>query len=277
MRLKPLPPSIRRIPGVRQVIVVSSAKGGVGKSTVAVNLACALRRYYPRVGILDADIFGPSLPQMLRLPDKKPDVDENKNMIPHEVHGMQCNSMGVLVPKDSPMIWRGPMVMSAVEQLFFKTAWKDIDVLVVDMPPGTGDTQLTLAQKVPVAGAVIVSTPQDVALIDAVRGAHMFRKVNVPILGLVENMSMFHCPSCGHESAIFGSGGAQAKAAELGIDFLGRIPISTEIRVHADEGRPIVLERPEGPEAAVYLDVAHRVYAKLTDPAFIAANPTQLP
>ena len=228
---------------IKKIIAVASGKGGVGKSTVAFNLAYALAQGGQSVGLMDADIYGPSVPTISGLPNTKPEFDENQKIIPHSAHGLKVMSMGFLVDQDTPMIWRGPMVQTAVYQMLRDVAWgsddAQLDVLIIDMPPGTGDAQLTLAQKVPVAGAVIVSTPQDLALIDAKKAVAMFRKVDVPILGLIENMSFYICPSCGNEDHIFGHGGAREEAERLGIPFLGEIPLSPDIRKAADEGRPL--------------------------------------
>jgi len=242
------------------VIAVASGKGGVGKSTTAVNLAVALAQKGLRVGLLDADIYGPSLPQMLGA-HERPQVDGNR-VIPIERWGLKAMSIGFLVDQETPMVWRGPMVMGALEQMMSQVEWGMLDVMVVDMPPGTGDTQLTMSQRVALRGAVIVSTPQDVALLDARRGIRMFEKVNVPVLGLIENMSTFCCPNCGHESHIFGHGGARAEAERLGVEFLGELPLTMAIREHADAGHPVVLAAPDGAEAAAYRAIADRVWAK---------------
>jgi len=243
------------------VIAVASGKGGVGKSTVAANLAVALAQSGRRVGLMDADVFGPSVPRMLGV-NRKPD-SEGKMLLPLEAHGIKLMSMGFMVEERTAMIWRGPMVMSAVQQMIFQVQWGDLDVLVLDLPPGTGDAQLTIAQKVKLAGAVIVSTPQDIALMDVRRGMTMFEKVGVPVFGLVENMSMYICPNCGHEAHIFGHGGAAAEAKLLGCDFLGEIPLSLPIRVQSDAGSPIVVSQPDSPEAAAFQAVSARVLAKL--------------
>jgi ATP-binding protein involved in chromosome partitioning len=249
------------IPGVERIIAVASGKGGVGKSTTAVNLALGLAATGWRVGILDLDVFGPSLPRLIGISEKPQAKD--RLLQPHQAYGLKAMSIGFLVEEETAMIWRGPMVMSAVQQLLREVAWGDLDCLVVDMPPGTGDAQLTLAQSVPLAGAVIVSTPQDLALIDARRGVTMFRKVDVPVLGVVENMSYFLCPHCGGRSDIFAHGGARHEAERLGVPFLGEIPLTLAIREHSDAGRPIVATQPESSHAAAYRAVAQAVRAGL--------------
>ena len=249
------------LPEVSKIIAVASGKGGVGKSTTAVNLAVALVAQGLRVGLLDADIYGPSLPQMLGT-QEKPHVTGSR-IHPIERWGLKAMSIGFLVDQETPMIWRGPMVMGALEQMMGQVEWGALDILVVDMPPGTGDAQLTMSQRVPLAGAVIVSTPQDVALIDARRGVRMFEKVNVPVLGLIENMSFYCCPNCGHRADIFGHGGAEAEAARLGAEFLGALPIRLEIRELADAGTPITASRPECEVAAMYSAIAARIWQKL--------------
>jgi ATP-binding protein involved in chromosome partitioning len=250
------------LPGVRHIVAVASGKGGVGKSTTAANLALALLGMGYTVGVLDSDIYGPSMQRVLGV-SGKPDTTAQKKMVPKQAHGLKVMSMGFLVPEDTAMIWRGPMVMGAITQMLREVEWGELDFLIVDMPPGTGDAQLTLAQAVPLAGAVIVSTPQDLALIDAARGVTMFNKVAVPVLGIVENMSTFICPNCQHETPIFGHGGARAEATRLGVGFLGEIPLDMAIRVTSDEGRPIVIDQPNGPHAAAYRGVAERVVAAL--------------
>jgi len=247
--------------GVTHVIAIASGKGGVGKSTVAVNLAVALAQTGRRVGLIDADIHGPSLPRMLGVTEK-PGL-RDKTMIPVQAFGMKCMSIGFLVPEDQAMIWRGPMVMGALQQLLGQTEWGELDVMVVDVPPGTGDVQLTLSQKVRLAGAVIVSTPQDIALLDARRGVAMFAKVGVRILGVVENMSFFHCPHCGERTDIFGHGGAEAEAAKLGVPFLGAVPLLMDVREAGDAGLPIVLAAPESVAAVAFRDISERVMAAL--------------
>jgi ATP-binding protein involved in chromosome partitioning len=251
----------RTIPGVRHVVAVASGKGGVGKSTVAVNLAAALAQSGLRVGLLDADIYGPSLPRMLGA-HGKPGL-RDKTMIPMQAYGMACMSIGFLVPDDQAMVWRGPMVMGALQQLLGQTDWGQLDVLVVDMPPGTGDVQLTLSQKVELAGAVIVSTPQDIALLDARRGVAMFAKVGVKILGVVENMSFFNCPHCGERTDLFGHGGAEAEAAKLHVPFLGAVPLLLDVRAAGDAGHPVVLSAPHSPAAEAFRAIAARVAAML--------------
>ena len=254
------------IPGVAAIIAVASGKGGVGKSTVAVNLALALARLGLKTGLLDADIYGPSLPRLLQI-SHKPQSRDGKVLEPIEKFGLKTMSIGFLVNQDEPMIWRGPMVMSALTQMLADVAWAPLDVLVVDMPPGTGDAQLTMAQRVPLRGAVIVSTPQDLALIDARRGIAMFRKTHVPILGIVENMSVFVCPHCGKESHIFGHGGARETAASLDTPFLGEIPLVPSIRETSDAGTPIVVQSPDSPEARAFLALAAAVAEKIKAPA----------
>jgi ATP-binding protein involved in chromosome partitioning len=250
------------VPGVANIIAVASGKGGVGKSTTAVNLALALKEQGLKVGILDADIYGPSMPRLLGLKGQPQQLTGDK-LAPMEAYGLKVMSMGFLVDEETPMIWRGPMVMSALSQMLKDVAWGELDVLVVDMPPGTGDAQLTMAQQVPLAGAVIVSTPQDLALIDARKGLNMFRKVNVPVLGIVENMSTFVCPHCGEPSNIFGHGGARAEAARLGVTFLGDVPLTIAIRETSDEGRPVVATDPSSPAAKAYREIAERAWGEL--------------
>ena len=251
-------PSPAGIPGVTSIIAVASGKGGVGKSTTAVNLALGLRDLGLKVGILDADIYGPSMPKLLAIREKPQTVGGNR-LKPIERHGMAVMSIGFLIEEETPMIWRGPMVMSALTQMLREVEWGTLDVMVVDMPPGTGDAQLTMAQQVPLKGAVIVSTPQDLALIDARRGIAMFRRVNVPVLGIVENMSTFICPHCGERSDIFGHGGARAEAERLGVPFLGEVPLHMDIREKSDSGQPVVATVPDGPHAQAYRDIAARV------------------
>jgi ATP-binding protein involved in chromosome partitioning len=250
------------IPGISAVIAVASGKGGVGKSTTALNLALGLRDLGLRIGLLDADIYGPSVPRLTGIREK-PQLNDDKKMIPIVRFGLAIMSIGFLVEEDTAMIWRGPMVMSAITQMLRDVAWGTLDVLVVDMPPGTGDAQLTLAQNVPLKGAVIISTPQDLSLIDARRGLAMFRKVNVPVLGIVENMSYFQCPHCGTRSDIFGHGGARHEAERLGVPFLGEIPLHISIRTASDSGTPVVESEPDGPHAALYRAVGAKVRDQL--------------
>jgi ATP-binding protein involved in chromosome partitioning len=252
----------RAVPGIESVIAVASGKGGVGKSTTAVNLALGLRDLGLKVGVLDADIYGPSMPRLLAV-KTKPETIGGRTLRPVEAYGMKVMSIGFLVDEETPMIWRGPMVMSAITQMLREVEWGTLDVLVVDMPPGTGDAQLTLAQQVPLAGAVIVSTPQDLALIDARRGIAMFRRVDVPVLGLVENMSYFLCPHCGKRTDIFSHGGAKAEAEKTGVPFLGEVPLDAVIRETSDSGLPVVATRPDSPHAQVYREIAKRVRAEL--------------
>ena len=251
------------IPGISAIVAVASGKGGVGKSTTAVNLAVALALEGRRVGLLDADIYGPSVPRMMRLQGQPELAEDGKTLHPLENHGVKCMSIGFLVAEDTPMIWRGPMVMSALEQMLHHVAWGELDVLVVDMPPGTGDAQLTMAQRVPLAGAVIVSTPQDIALLDARKGINMFNQVSVPILGLIENMSYYVCPHCGHRAEIFSYGGARKVAERQGQEFLGEIPLVAEIRETSDAGLPIVVSEPKSESAEAYRRIARRLIEKL--------------
>ena len=251
------------VAGVKHIIAVASGKGGVGKSTTAVNLALGLLANGVRAGLLDADIYGPSMPRMLAVTEKPESVD-GKALKPIERYGMRTMSIGYIVAEDTPMIWRGPMVSSALEQMLRDVQWGELDVLVVDMPPGTGDAQLTLAQRVALSGAVIVSTPQDIALIDARKGLNMFRKVAVPVLGIVENMSYFLCPKCGERSEIFGHGGAREEADKMGVPFLGEIPLHLDIRTTSDGGHPIVVSKPDSPHAQIYRNIAGRVWKQLS-------------
>lgn len=250
------------IPGVKHVIAVASGKGGVGKSTTSINLALGLQKLGLKVGILDADIYGPSLPRLLGLRGK-PETADGKVLKPMEAYGLKAMSMGFLVDEETPMIWRGPMVMSALTQMLREVAWAPLDVLVVDMPPGTGDAQLTMAQQVPLAGAVIVSTPQDLALIDARKGLAMFRKTDVPILGIVENMSYFIAPDTGNRYDIFGHGGAKNEAARVGVPFLGEVPLDMDIRANSDAGIPTVVQDPDGAHAKIYCDIAAKIAESL--------------
>lgn len=253
---------VQRVPGIKNIIAVASGKGGVGKSTTAVNLALALADEGAAVGLLDADIYGPSVPLLLGL-DGRPDTKDNKTMEPLVGHGIKCNSIGFLVEPDTPAIWRGPMVTQALEQLLRQTNWGELDYLIVDMPPGTGDIALTLAQKVPVTGALIVSTPQDIALLDARKGVKMFEKVTVPVLGIIENMSVHVCSNCGHVEHLFGQGGAHRMADEFQVPFLGELPLALSIRANADAGRPTVVAAPDSAEATLYREIAHRLAARV--------------
>ena len=258
---------LKPLPGVRNIIAVASGKGGVGKSTTAVNLALALAQEGASVGLLDADIFGPSIPQMTGLSGRQPDSPDGKTMTPLVAHGIQTMSIGFMIDVDSPMVWRGPMVTQALEQLLKQTSWQDLDYLIVDMPPGTGDTQLTLAQKVPVTGAVIVTTPQDIALIDARKGLKMFEKVGIPILGLVENMSLHTCSQCGHEEPIFGEGGGERMARDYGTELLGALPLELSIREMTDAGRPTVVGAPDSRAAEISRAIARRIAVKIAEKA----------
>jgi len=254
--------SIHGVPGVEAIIAVASGKGGVGKSTTAVNLALGLRALGLKVGILDADIYGPSLPKLLAIKER-PQTIGGTRLKPIMRYGLTVMSIGFLIDEETPMIWRGPMVISALTQMLREVEWGTLDVMVVDMPPGTGDAQLTMAQQVPLKGAVIVSTPQDLALIDARRGVSMFKRVNVPVLGVVENMSYFLCPSCGTRSDIFGHGGARREAERLGVPFLGEVPLHMAIREKSDAGLPVVATEPDGPHAQIYRDIAGKVREQL--------------
>jgi ATP-binding protein involved in chromosome partitioning len=250
-------------PGIARIIAVASGKGGVGKSTTAINLACGLALEGLRTGLLDADIYGPSIPRMAGV-SGRPRSDDGKRMIPMTAHGLKLMSIGFMIDEETPMIWRGPMVQGALMQMLRDVAWGELDVLVVDMPPGTGDAQLTMAQATPLAGAVIVSTPQDLALIDARRGVAMFKRVEVPILGIVENMATFVCPHCGEASHIFGHGGARAEAQKLGVPFLGEVPLNMVIRETSDGGRPVVAVDPDSPQAQAYRTIARAVWDGLS-------------
>jgi len=253
---------VQPIQGVKNIVAVASGKGGVGKSTTTVNLALALAADGARVAVLDADIYGPSMPRMLGI-SGKPQSEDGKSLEPLINYDIQTMSIGFLIDDDTPMIWRGPMVTQALEQLFKDTRWKDVDYLIVDLPPGTGDVQLTLAQKIPVSGAVIVTTPQDIALLDARKGLKMFEKVNVPVLGVVENMSTHICSNCGHEERIFGEGGGQRMSDEENVDLLGALPLDMSIRQLADEGKPTVVSEPDSRITELYTDIARKVAAKL--------------
>lgn len=267
---KVVPHSVQRgtkpLPNVKNIIAIASGKGGVGKSTTAINLALALFAEGATVGILDADIYGPSQPMMLGI-SGKPQSKDGKTMEPLVGHGIQANSIGFMINPDEPMVWRGPMVTQALQQLLEQTNWVDVDYLIVDMPPGTGDIQLTLSQKVPVTGAVIVTTPQDIALLDARKGLKMFEKVGIPILGVVENMSTHICSNCGHAEAIFGEGGGRKMCADFGVDFLGGLPLDIRIREQTDSGHPTVVADPSGPIAAIYLEIARKIAVKIADQA----------
>jgi ATP-binding protein involved in chromosome partitioning len=254
--------AMQGVPGVDAIIAVASGKGGVGKSTTAVNLALGLSSLGLKVGILDADIYGPSLPKLLAIKER-PQTIGGTRLKPISRYGLTVMSIGFLIEEETPMIWRGPMVISALTQMLREVEWGTLDVMVVDMPPGTGDAQLTMAQQVPLKGAVIVSTPQDLALIDARRGIHMFKRVNVPVLGIVENMSYFVCPQCGTRSDIFGHGGARREAERLNVPFLGEVPLHMTIREKSDAGLPVVATEPDGPHAAIYRDIAGRVRDQL--------------
>lgn len=257
---------VQTIAGVKNVIAVGSGKGGVGKSTVSANLALALAAQGARVGLLDADIYGPSVPTLMGV-NQKPEANADKMMLPLHAHGLQVMSVGFLVPADSALIWRGPMAVQALEQLFRQTAWDDLDYLIVDLPPGTGDIQLSLAQRMPVTGAVIVTTPQDMALADAVKAIAMFDKVSVPVLGVVENMAMYCCPNCGHSEAIFGEGGGKAMAEDKGLAYLGALPLNRQIRADADAGRPTVAVDPDSSLSQAYAEVALQVAARVATQA----------
>ncbi|MDR0563775.1 MAG: iron-sulfur cluster carrier protein ApbC, partial [Azoarcus sp.] len=256
---------MKLLPGVKNIIAVASGKGGVGKSTTAVNLALALAAEGAQVGMLDADIYGPSLPQMLGIAATCPESADGKMMEPVKAYGMQVMSVGLLVEDDTPMIWRGPLAVRALTQLITETRWHNLDYLVVDLPPGTGDIQLSLAQGAPLTGVVIVTTPQDIALIDARKGLKMFEKVNVPILGIVENMSLHICANCGHEEHIFGQGGGEKICADYGVPFLGALPLDIKIREEADSGTPTVAIDPESRLAAIYREVARKCAAELAN------------
>ena len=255
-------PEKQQIPGVSNIIAVASGKGGVGKSTVAVNLAVALAQTGAKVGLLDSDIYGPSIPVMMGVHEQP--TSDGRKLLPIERHGVKLMSIGFLVPQDTAIIWRGPMVMKAVEQLLYEVAWGELDYLIVDLPPGTGDAQLTLAQKVPVTGAIIVTTPQDVALVDAAKGVNMFQEVKVPILGIVENMSYFVCPHCKGRTNLFSHGGGAKVAEKLGVPFLGEIPLSADVRESGDLGVPIVEANPQSPQAEAFRQLAGKVAARVS-------------
>ncbi|ALP52501.1 ATPase [Candidatus Tenderia electrophaga] len=255
-------PGVKVLQNIKNIVAVASGKGGVGKSTTTANLALALAREGARVGVLDADIYGPSQPRMLGI-EARPESTDGKSMEPLEAYGVQAMSIGFLIDEETPMVWRGPMVTQALEQLLRETNWHDLDYLIVDMPPGTGDVQLTLSQKIPVSGAVIVTTPQDIALLDARKGLKMFEKVNVRVLGIVENMSTHICSQCGHEEHIFGAGGGERMAQDYGVDLLGSLPLDLSIRENADGGKPSVVADPDGTIAQIYGEIARKVAAKL--------------
>jgi ATP-binding protein involved in chromosome partitioning len=255
---------VNLLPGVKNIIAVASGKGGVGKSTTSVNLALALAAEGATVGILDADIYGPSQPQMLGI-SGRPDSADGKSIEPMVAHGIQAMSIGFLVDTDTPMVWRGPMVTGALEQLLRDTRWKDLDYLVIDLPPGTGDIQLTLAQKIPVTGAVIVTTPQDIALLDARKGLKMFEKVGIPILGIVENMSTHICSNCGHEEHIFGAGGGELMSKDYNVELLGSLPLDITIRTQTDTGKPTVVAEPESKIASIYKEIARKTASKIAN------------
>ena len=258
---------VKLIPGVKNIVAVASGKGGVGKSTTAVNLALALAAEGANVGLLDADIYGPSLPQMLGLASGRPESADGKSLEPMEAHGIQAMSIGFLIDPEQPMVWRGPMVTQALTQLLNETRWRDVDYLVIDMPPGTGDIQLTLAQQVPVTGAVIVTTPQDIALLDARKGLKMFEKVGIPILGIVENMSIHICSKCGHAEHIFGEGGGTRMAQDYEVEMLGALPLAMSIREQMDGGKPTVEADPDGTASGIYKAIARRVAVKIAEKA----------
>ena len=257
---------VKLLPNVKNIIAVASGKGGVGKSTTAVNLALALAAEGASVGMLDADIYGPSQPMMLGI-SGRPETPDGKSLEPMEGHGIQAISIGFLIEMDTPMVWRGPMVTQALEQLLRETNWRDLDYLIVDMPPGTGDIHLTLSQKIPVTGAVIVTTPQDIALLDARKGLKMFEKVGIPILGIVENMAMHTCSNCGHTEHIFGAGGGERMAKEYGVTYLGGLPLDIRIRQQADSGKPTVVADPDGDLAATYREIARKVAVRIAEKA----------
>lgn len=265
---RPAPKPPIELPHVRSMVAIASGKGGVGKSTTAANLAMALRDQGLRVGLFDADVYGPSVPLLMGLAGQKPSLGPDKRIIPLRAHGLDVMSIGFMIDADSPLVWRGPMVMGALEQLLRDVAWGSpeapLDVILVDMPPGTGDTQITMAQKAPLTGAVIVSTPQDLALLDARKGLAMFRKVNLPVLGMIENMSTHICPSCGYESHLFGHGGVAHAAEALAAPFLGALPLDLSIRLHADAGTPLVAAEPDSPQAQAYRAVAAALWAQVT-------------
>ncbi len=242
----------------KNIIAIASGKGGVGKSTVSVNLSIALSKIGKSVALLDADIYGPSIPRMMGI-NNRPITNENKKFIPLENHGIKCRSIGFLITPDTPAIWRGPMIMKALEQLFLNVEWGETEYMIIDLPPGTGDTQLTIAQKVDVKGAIIISTPQDIALIDAIKGVNMFKKVNIPVIGLIENMSYFICDKCNQRHEIFSHGGAKQESEKLKTNFLGEIPINKDLRICSDQGKPILIEKPESEISKIYLEIANKL------------------
>ncbi len=258
------PAKVQAMPNVKNIIAVASGKGGVGKSTTSVNLALGLKALGANVGILDADIYGPSMPIMLGMQGKNPETIDKKSILPIESHGLQSMSIGYLVKPEQAMVWRGPMASGALQQLINDTQWQDLDYLIVDLPPGTGDIQLTMAQKIPVTAAVVVTTPQDIALADARKAVTMFNKVSVPVLGVVENMAMHTCSNCGHEEHIFGQGGGEVLAQEIGVELLGSLPLSLNIREQTDAGEPTVVKEPESDVTRRYVDIAQRMAAKLS-------------
>jgi len=258
------PAKVQAMPNVKNIIAVASGKGGVGKSTTSVNLALGLKALGANVGILDADIYGPSMPIMLGMQGKNPETIDKKSILPIESHGLQSMSIGYLVKPEQAMVWRGPMASGALQQLINDTQWKDLDYLIIDLPPGTGDIQLTMAQKIPVTAAVVVTTPQDIALADARKAVTMFNKVSVPVLGVVENMAMHTCSNCGHEEHIFGQGGGETLAQEIGVELLGSLPLSLNIREQTDAGEPTVVKEPESEVTKRYVDIAQRMAAKLS-------------
>ncbi|PCH60566.1 MAG: iron-sulfur cluster carrier protein ApbC [SAR86 cluster bacterium] len=265
---------MKTLPTVKHIICVASGKGGVGKSTTAVNLALALKKLGLEIGLLDADIYGPSLPLMLGVaPGVRPKIVDRKYMEPIIAHGMPCNSMGFLVDESTAMVWRAPMVVSAFNQILNDTRWGELDYLIIDMPPGTGDIQLSLAQTVKVSGAVVVTAPQDVALLDAKKGIEMFNKVNVPLLGVVENMSVHICSACGHAEAIFGSGGGASLSSEYGVDVIGSLPLDISIRLRSDEGNPVMVAEPDGAISKAYLDLAKNLISAVAEKAMAEDGP----
>ena len=273
MAHSPVLPSPVALPGISKIIAIGSGKGGVGKTTIAVNLAIALSKLGQRVGLMDADIYGPSQPLMMGLAGQRPTTQDGKSLNPLRAYGVEVMSIGFLIDAEQPMVWRGPMVTQALTQLIGDTLWGELDYLLIDMPPGTGDTQLTISQRVPVSGAIIVTTPQDIALADARKGLMMFRKVAVPVLGIVENMATHICSNCGHEEHVFGAGGGERMAAQYGVPLLGSLPLDIRIREQADGGRPTVVAEPDGRLALAYHDIARRAAARLAAGAARSAFP----